>query len=487
MSIPTGISPTLRQPKTFHKAIYQKGGSSLLSLPQLLLLVGQAKGGMGVAGSIYPCDNTETSEAIAGVGTPLDLMFKAARLTADIHGQGPAIYLCPLDEPGAGTASTNTIVFATNATTSGLHTFRIAGRTYPIAVAAGATPTAQGDSLAAAVNADRTSPVTAVNVAGTVTFTNRVKGINGNAVVFERLALPTVPGGTTVAILQPVNGAGVSSIVAALAASAGIDFDAIAIDGHAAQDVTDAKAHTLTMWNAATRKWRRVVLGENGTSGTITALVTASDDLTLSVMGVPKAKSLPGELAAMLGVALTNRTRPNANWDGLTLPAYGPDFADVPSDFESLLAVGATPGAPVVDPVTRTSQPFGVRIVKAVTTAQTLGGFSTEVTRDVAVPSTFAFVARQIDANWGAKFGADANPDGVLDDDDTIERVRLMVETILRDCEDRKILRNVDASIALLKIERDPDAPGRINIDTTYYVVVGAHQLAIVHRVTVGG
>ena len=98
---------------------------------------------------------------------------------------------------------------------------------------------------------------------------------------------------------------------------------------------------------------------------------------------------------------------------------------------------------------------------------------------------TGAFVARQIDAAFAAKFGAQANPDGVLLDDDAIPRVRDMISTILYNCQDAKILTHVDADLAQLVVEKDPSAPGRLNVDVTYTVVLGLHQVAFVHRVTI--
>ena len=60
-----------------------------------------------------------------------------------------------------------------------------------------------------------------------------------------------------------------------------------------------------------------------------------------------------------------------------------------------------------------------------------------------------------------------------------------MISTILYNCQDAKILTNVDADLAQLVVEKDPSAPGRLNVDVTYTVVLGLHQVAFVHRVTI--
>jgi phage tail sheath gpL-like len=285
---------------------------------------------------------------------------------------------------------------------------------------------------------------------------------------------------------QGVAGAGTADETAALAAIAGVDYDAIALENHLTADVALALAHVTAAWTAEEKKWRWILLGEPGSSGTATTLAAASNDRAISVLNVAT-PSLPGELAAAGGVALLSRSRPNGNWDGMKIPIYPPyDAADYTNtQIEALLAAGVTPLKAVSDPSTRVQQPGVVRIEKFVTTATTLDGEPFEALRDIAVPRTGAFIARQIDAKFAERFGADANPDGVLETDDTVDQVRDMVANILYAAQDAKILTNVDNDLALLVVEKDPDAPGRINVDVTYTVVLGLHQVAFVHRVTI--
>jgi phage tail sheath gpL-like len=125
-----------------------------------------------------------------------------------------------------------------------------------------------------------------------------------------------------------------------------------------------------------------------------------------------------------------------------------------------------------------------VKIEKLVTTCDDAGGQPFEALRDIAVPRTGAFIARQIDAAFAARFGAQANPDGVLLTDDTVAQIRDMVANILYAAQDAKILTNVDNDSQLV-VEKDLNAPGRVNVDVTYTVVLGLHQVAFVHRVTI--
>ena len=119
------------------------------------------------------------------------------------------------------------------------------------------------------------------------------------------------------------------------------------------------------------------------------------------------------------------------------------------------------------------------------TTCTTVNSQPFEALRDIAVPRTGAFLARQLDAAFAARFSAQANPDGVLLTDDTVAQIRDMVANIMYAAQDVRILTNVDSDLAALVVEKDPSAPGRVNVDVTYTVVLGLHQVAFVHRVTI--
>ena len=66
------------------------------------------------------------------------------------------------------------------------------------------TATTIGDDIAAAVNTDLNSPVTAINAAGTVTFTTKNKGTSGNNM---NIHVGSLPSGVTCATTAFINGA----------------------------------------------------------------------------------------------------------------------------------------------------------------------------------------------------------------------------------------------------------------------------------------
>lgn len=485
MTVNTGISTSLRRPQTFHSFTYLQGGRALVPLPQKLCLIGTMKGGTAVAGTIYQINDPVETDGLFGKGSQLALMCRKAFETSGFLGQGPQLYAVGVAEPAAGAQRTETITVTGTATESGNAVLRIAGRTLTVGVASGdvanTVATAINDAIGAMLEL---LPITSAVAAGVVTATHVEKGVGGQDVLYE---VVSVPAGLTIVAAAGVAGAGVADETAALAAIAGVDFDAIALENHAAADITLALSHVTTAWTATEKKWRWVFLGEPGSIGTATTLAAAANDRAIVVVNCNGCRSLPGEIATAAAVGMLSRARPNGNWDGLVLPLYPPDEASAMtnSEVETALAAGLTPLEPVSDPNTRVQKDGVVQIEKLVTTCTTQGGQPFEALRDIAVPRTGAYMARQIDAAFAARFSAAANPDGVLMTDDTIAQVRDMIANLMYAAQDAKILTNVDTDLQALVVEKDGTAPVRLNIDVQYTVVLGLHQLAFVHRVTI--
>lgn len=485
MPISTGISPSLRRPQTFHTKQYLQGGRALVPLPQRALLIGTMKGGTAVAGTIYELFDAPQTDALFGVGSPLALMCRKAFETCAFLGQGPFLFAIGVAEPGAGTARVQTLTVSGPATAASVNVFRIGGRTFQVGVALNESANSMAAAIEAAIDAAKQNlPLTAALAGAVVTTTHVAKGENGNDALIE--VVSTAPG-AGIAVAQTSAGAGVMDPTAALAAAAGPDYDAIALENHKAADIGLALAHVTTAWGAAEKKWRWVIFGETGSIGTATALAAAANDRAIAILNCESSPSLPCELAVAGAIAKLAKSRPNANWDGQKLPLFPPpdafDFTN--GEVESALAAGITPLKAVVDPQTRVQQPGVVAIQKFVTTKTTEAGVPFEALRDIAVPRTGAFVARQIDAAFVQRFGAAANPDGVLLTDDTIGQIRDMVANILYTAQDARIVTNVDVDLQSLVVEKDLSSPGRVNVDVTYTVVLGLHQVAFVHRVTI--
>ena len=486
MPVNTGVPTSLRRPQTFHKFAYQIGGRALTPLPQRTVLIGTFKAGTAVASTIYPINDAPETDGLFSIGPPMALMCRQGFATAALIGFGPQFFAVPVAENGAGVAKTETFTLTGSATVSDNLIVRIAGRTVtvPVNVGDAANPTV-ALALANAINTQNlVMPGTASASLGVTTFTASTKGVWGQDIAFS---VDRVPAGLTCVAAQGVAGTGVQDETAALAAIAGVDYDTIALENHNTTSVALALAHVTVAWGLSEKKWRFVIYGETGTIGTATTLASAANDKGIVVGNCEASPSLCAEIATSLAVAITAKSRPNGNWDGQELPVYPPTdaFAFTNTEQETAIAAGITPLVPVVNPTTRVAKANVCAIVKMTTTQTTLGGQPFEGLKDLAVPRAGAFIARQLDAKYAERFGPTANPDGVLLDDDAIPRIKDLAAAVLYAAQDAKILVNVDVDLAKLVIEKDPSAPGRINVDVTYTVVLGLHQVAFVHRVTI--
>lgn len=484
MTVNTGVPTTLRRPQTFHRFVYQQGGRSLTPLPQRTVMVGTFKGGTATAGVVYAVDDAPSSDALFGVGQHLSLMNRKAIETCGTIGFGPQLFAVGVAENAAGVARVQTFTLTGTATAAGNLNVRIAGRSISVPVSLGDTAATVATALNVATNAMQSLlPVTSTVAAAVTTCTAVAKGVWGADISFT---VDSVPAGLTCVTAQATPGSGAQDETAALAALAGIDYDTIALENHNTTAIALGLAHVTVAWGISEKKWRWLVYGDTGSIGTATTIASAANDKAMVVANCERSPSLCAELATGVAIAITAKSRPNANWDGQELPLYPPPdaFAFTPTQQETALAAGITPLVTVVNPNTRVTKANTLSIVKMVTTQTTQGGQPFEVLRDLAVPRAGAFIARQLDAKYAERFGAAANPDGVLLDDDAIPRVRDMIAAVLYACQDAKIITGVDADLALLVVEKDPSAPGRLNVDVTYHVVVGLHQVAFVHRVT---
>lgn len=489
MPIDTGLSAQTRRPLTSHKFTYSLAIPGLVSLPLRVALIGaKTAAGTAVAGTVYEATDPVTTDALFGTGSELALMCRMAYATQAFLGRGPKVFAVCIAEPGGGTANVKTITSAGAATADGNAIVRVAGRTVTIGIrtadSANTIATRVSDALKAI---DETLPVATTVVAPVVTLTHRTKGINGTDI--QVTVEQNVPG-NVLTVANTVVGAGVTDHQAALDALAPVPYDAIVFSNHAAADITEINADIVARWGIAEKRWRWYFLGEPGTIGTATALATAANHQAAIIASFEGCPNTAGEIATALAVGAFSRERPNANYDGMKLPLFPPSIATVytPTEVETAIAAGLTPLTAQIDPFTRVVASGVAKVERMITTKTTQGGFPFEVLRDLAVGRTGVYLAQQIDVAYSQRFGADADPDGTLLSDDVVDpnggggQVKDMIEGILRLAERATVIRNVDADIARLVVERDA-VPGRVNTDIPYTVVSGLHQVANVHRV----
>lgn len=490
--IETGISKSIRRPGTFHSHLYSDGPRSFVPGERRIVLLG-VKSSTGTLAVDTPTEAQDvvTADALAGRGSELALMYRAAVAQAARDAQGgakvPRIFLNAIAAPsGGGTAAaTETITVTGTATASGPLRLRIAGRPVVVNVSSGDTNT----TVAAAIEAEIDKlvdimPVTASVASNVVTCAHVTAGVNGNDVAYR---VETNVPGITIALAQSIAGAGSTDYTTSLGVLATARYNGIAVANHASNDVSDLLAHLQATITPTAKLWRRVYMVETGSIGTATTSAAAFNHVGAFVLCCEGAESPPGELSAAACVTynVACDLRPNPNLNGRKLVGYPPVPANAftPTEVETALGVGVTPLVPVVSSAGQVVDGL-VQVTKLFTTATTVSSVSVELQRFPAASEVGWAIADQEDARWVREFGPEANPEGSLMDETAVDRARDIVADVHFTAEERKWIRQVKECLPLLDAEIDADLGDRINVDQTYVPVLPLGQGAFNHRVT---
>ena len=397
------------------------------------------------------------ADSLFEAGSELALRCRRAFALGAITGSLPEIYGIPLAAPAGGgdLPAISTITISGTPTVADELVVAIAGRALRIGVSPSSTPTTMAAALLAAMDGNATIlPVTGEAAAGVVTSTHQANGVNGNAVTYEAMR---VPSGVTVAIEQTQAGVGATDITNALDASLNVDFNGLAVANTTAGDITDAETHLAEAWAPGTKLWRLVQFHGDGSLGTVQAL--SPGDFRIPVSGTRSARGLPSEIAAEMMAACFSRFLPNYNFDAQRLSSPPPDIADrwTGTEVEALLDAGISPLNPTAD---------GVRLAveKYVTSQTEINDVPSFVLRDIVVPKTGAFIARQIDALYAIR-----RPQ-------TREAIRDLVLEVNRLAEAANIIREVDELLDQITVTDVVGVPGRVAIQNPIRVNVPIHQ-----------
>lgn len=473
MTIRNTLPSDKRRPGISHEFDKTSGSRSLVTIQRKIALVG-IKGAAGTATNAVPVQvfNEAHATELFGVGSELEQSCRAAFLTFLDMGAAAQLWAVSIAPP-SGVAATGTFVITGPSTESGDVVFSIAGRVFRAPIASGATATAIGDAMVAAVNEDLSSvPGTVANAAGTVTYTHAHLGVNGNSV---KLRVRSRPAGVAVTPTQPAGGTGVVDITASLDALQTADYQEVAIANHAAADVTDLLSDAVVAWGATRKRWRHYYLGENGTLATATGL--NPNDERIIVISYENSEAMPNVMAASVAAMVAAREAPNYNHDGTELSAIPPieNPADVfiDSEVETALAAGVTP-------ITIDENSGRSRVERLVTTKKLLGSNPFYDLLDIGPSKTMAFTARQVDAT-AARLIKGRNID-----DDLVKAVKTGIYNVLLREQDLGYLQNVEAHAGELKCEKDPNVIGRLLVEIPESVVPNCHQVHGVHRLFVG-
>jgi phage tail sheath gpL-like len=458
---------------------YVSGARGLVASPRRVLLIGaKATAGTGVVDVPVQVFSEAESDAIAGSGSVLSLMARAAmRAGRDQLVGSPEFWLAPLTPPAGGTAAANgTFVLTGPATAAGDIVFSIAGKILSAPVASGATATQAGAAMVTAASAALGElPGTIANASGTVTYTDNAKGVTGNDVALKMIKLPA---GLTAVVTQPSNGAGVLTYTTALTNSLNRNFDAIAIQSSTSTEITALLTHLNEAWGQAKKRWRFAWIGSRVSVANLTTLATAANDHRILIAGQPDSNALPAIMAAVAATTTETRQKPNQNWNATKVPAIPPvDLADelIDTEIQSLMAGGVTP-------IALDEDGSGVsRLVSVVTTKKTEGGNPFAALLFYDAPKTVVYVMRQLEARV-ALIMAGRNIDATL-----LRDVRGGVYAVLKALEDPALgyVHNVDAHAAEIQAEADPQNARRVNFTYPTAPIPIANQIHGVGRMFV--
>jgi phage tail sheath gpL-like len=405
MAISTGIPATLRSPGSYTKI---DGSGALQGSPAKevhVLLVGHKKLGSGTAvdGTIYAITGDTGGDAIFGVGSQVAEMaraFKAVSGTGLVRLSGVS-----LADHGSGVAAAGSIVFATNASSDGTHTFYIAGTKVEVSVTSGDTPTQQGDALVAAIAANTRLPVTGVNTTGSVAITCRWKGPSGNHIVLEENLTPeelaAAPGGTTTAITAMASGASaptLTTLISTLPSDVTYDYVVSGFDDDTSMDAWEAEC--LSRWDYDDQRSMILIAGFRGAYAAASTYLSARNSYLASVACSGLSSSAPwiwGAVHAAIVAAEPDAARPlnTLVYTGCLAPVVGSRFTK--DELELLLHEGGS--TYVVDA-------SGNPIVHRMITTYTLNSASvTDPTwLDITTPKTLAYLRWSWNARLTTKF-----------------------------------------------------------------------------------
>lgn len=152
-----------------------------------------------------------------------------------------------VDDNGSGVAATGSVAMAASSPAAGTFYISVGSKSknrYAITTTTSSTATTIGDDIETAINADSNSPVTASNTTGTVTFTAKNDGTEGNNIAIK---VESLPSGVTATITAFSSGATDATLTGVLNKIDTARYDIIA----PASYLSTIKTHLEAKFNVA--------------------------------------------------------------------------------------------------------------------------------------------------------------------------------------------------------------------------------------------
>lgn len=454
------IPSSIRKPGAYFEFNSRLAVRTLPSNKQRLIFIGQRlASGTIAAGTLARVFSDEQAAEYFGRGSILHLMIKAA-IRANRYAEITGV---ALDDAATSVAAAHAVtITGAAASTAGVLTLRVAGRTLQVGVSSGQTSAQLATSLVAEVAKEIDWPVTASASGGVVTLTARNKGTLGNDVAIEA---SVTAGGLAVAVTQATAGAidpNITNLLASLFTAA----DEIIATPYADQaNLTALKAHLVARGDAIEQ---RGGIGVYGSRGTLSAATTLAGQINSERLtgALHPASPTPGyEIAAAYAAVIAFEEDPARPLNYLELPGVLP--ANLASrlsrtEQEVCLANGVTP--------LQVGPGEVVQIVRAITTYTTSAAGVPDIAwLDLTTIRTMDFVRRACRERILLRFPRDKKTVRVK------AKVRSELLDVLIKLEELEIVEAVEANKDGLIVEDDSQDPNRLNARIPTDVVNGLH------------
>lgn len=354
MSLPNLLSLNFLLPFVAHKIDWSRSVRGLRGMPRRVLLIGhKLAAGNAQANTVIECATETAAVALAGEGSMLVAMWRAAKANA---GLGLPIDIIAVPVSGTATVATSTIVVSNAGATvqyNGEAMLYIEGVRISVGVNTSDTAATVATKLIAAVNAEPTLSVTAAATAtpAELRLTAKWGGPSGNDIDVRSTHYTDdlLPAGLTLTIPAMSGGAGNPDLTAAIVAMRDYRATEIAMPFTDTANMLALETEQELRWGFNNMRDGQVVTAVRGTLATLTTWLNNRNSRQVHTIPTTGDMTSPWVTAAMASTAIETSadTDPALPYTDIVLVGYkGPrrgQHWDMISEGNALLQAGASP------------------------------------------------------------------------------------------------------------------------------------------------
>lgn len=310
-----------RVPGQYIEIDHTRAVRGLPGMPRRILLLGQRLAtGPVAANALVRITRKEDGVAYFGRGSQLAQMIVAATKVNPYT----EMWAMALDDLEAGVAATWTITVTGAPTESGTAYLYVGGRRVAVGITAGQAVGAIATAIAAAVNADADSPVTAAAALGVVTLTARHKGAesNGIDIRWNYYDGEFTPKGVVMTIAAAAAGTGNPDVLTAIAAMSSGAYYTIVMPWSDTANMVAMENELQSRWGGMDMRTGHVFTFKSGTAAGLSTYGSSRNSPHSTVVGLNKSPTLPWVIAAQFAAAVefSGGNDPAVPFRGIELP-----------------------------------------------------------------------------------------------------------------------------------------------------------------------